>query len=209
MTDHYQNPRWPEPEAESSSVATEETIPLVPTQGFSADAWTPWTQTAEATLLDPLAEVPREGTPAERPGPPTATRQASLPPAAPAPVQRPPVTYEVYQAPTVPPPLPAPVFPPAPAFSQAPAFPPASAYRPEHPNAVATGVLGLLGLFTFGLTCPIAWVLGARGRAAMRREPGRWRPSGLMTLGLVLGVLGSLLWLLVVALLMLVVLRSF
>ncbi len=201
MTEPYQNPRWPTPEAEEPLAANDETIPLVPAEGFSATAWTPWTEPAEATLIDvPLDPAPRPAVSGE-PVPTAVNRPVEL------------------ATPTAPAFPPAPAAAPRPAYQQYPAVPyqpqlpqpwptPAPAYRPEHPNAAPTLALGLLGVFSFGLTSPFAWGLGARGRAAMRREPGRWRPSAMMTFGTVLGIIGSLLWLLVIGLIALIVLMS-
>ena len=62
----------------------------------------------------------------------------------------------------------------------------------EHPNAVPTLVLGVLG-FVFGVTWPIAWYLGAKGNAEIKREPQRYRSSGMMTVGMVLGIIGTVL----------------
>jgi hypothetical protein len=61
----------------------------------------------------------------------------------------------------------------------------------EHPNAVLSLVLGLIGLFFFQLLSPVAWYLAAKGRREMAAFPGRWRPSGSLTAGLVLGIIGT------------------
>lgn len=192
MTEPYQNPRWPTPEAEELAAANDETIPLVPPGGFSTAAWEPWTEPAEATLLDLPVSPTRQ--PAAT-GEPAATA-VSRPPELAPPVVPAATTYQQY-----------PVLPYQPQPPQ-PWPTPAPAYRPEHPNAAPTLALGLLGLFSFGLTCPFAWGLGARGRAAMRREPGRWRPSAMMTFGMVIGIIGSVLWLLVLGLIAMIVLMS-
>ncbi len=60
----------------------------------------------------------------------------------------------------------------------------------DHPNAVPALVLGVLG-FVFGVTFPIAWYLGAKGNAEVRREPHRYRSSPMMTVGMVLGIIGT------------------
>lgn len=66
---------------------------------------------------------------------------------------------------------------------------------PEHPNAVLSLVLGLVGLFVMPvLLSPIAWVLAARGRSQVAANPGRWATGGSMTAGLVLGILGTVMW---------------
>jgi hypothetical protein len=61
----------------------------------------------------------------------------------------------------------------------------------DHPNAVISLVLGILGLVVFPLLGPVAWYLAAKGRREMAAFPGRWRPSGSLTAGLVLGIIGT------------------
>lgn len=75
----------------------------------------------------------------------------------------------------------------------------------EHPNAGLVLVLALLGFVTFGLTCPFAWVIGSRARRQIRRDPGRWSPSAALTVGWVLGILGSLFWLALTAFVLMVI----
>lgn len=68
---------------------------------------------------------------------------------------------------------------------------------PEHPNAATSMVLGIVGLVTmffwFPFVSPVAWYLAAKGRREMAREPGRWRDSGKLTAGFILGIVGSVL----------------
>lgn len=61
----------------------------------------------------------------------------------------------------------------------------------EHPNAVVSLVLGIIGVFFFQLLGPVAWYLAAKGKRDMAAFPGRWRPSGSLTAGLVLGIIGT------------------
>lgn len=61
----------------------------------------------------------------------------------------------------------------------------------EHPNAIPALVLGIIGLVLFPLVAPVAWYLGAKGQREMRYDPGRWRPSGSLTAGKVLGIIGT------------------
>jgi len=61
----------------------------------------------------------------------------------------------------------------------------------EHPNSVLSMVLGIIGVFVFPLLGPVAWYLAARGRRELAAFPGRWRPSGMLTAGLVLGIIGT------------------
>lgn len=55
-------------------------------------------------------------------------------------------------------------------------------------------ILGIVGMFMC-ITAPIAWVVGARARSAAIRE-GR-DPGGSLTAGWILGIIGTILWLLV------------
>ncbi len=60
-----------------------------------------------------------------------------------------------------------------------------------HPNAVTSMVLGILGITVFSPLAPVAWYLAAKGRREMAADPYRWQPSGMLTAGLVLGVIGT------------------
>lgn len=62
----------------------------------------------------------------------------------------------------------------------------------DHPNAVISLILGILGLVFFQLLSPVAWFLAAKARREMAAQPGRWRPSGALTAGLVLGIIGTM-----------------
>lgn len=83
---------------------------------------------------------------------------------------------------------------PAQQYGYQPGYPP---QQPEHPYSVAALVLGIAGFFT-GITFPVAWILGAVGTSQMRREPGRWRPSPMLTAGKWIGIVGTVLGLLVI-----------
>jgi len=61
----------------------------------------------------------------------------------------------------------------------------------EHPNSVISMVLGIIGVFFFPLLGPVAWYLAAKGRRELAAFPGRWRPSGMLTAGFVLGIIGT------------------
>ena len=89
---------------------------------------------------------------------------------------------------------------PAQAYGYQPGYP---QQQPEHPYSVAALVLGIVGFFT-GITFPVAWILGAVGTAQMRREPGRWRPSPMLTAGKWIGIVGTLLGLLAILGMMLI-----
>lgn len=63
--------------------------------------------------------------------------------------------------------------------------------RPEHPDSTLVLILGVVSLFA-GITGPFAWYFGSRARGQMLREPQRWAPSTGLTVGWVLGIIGSL-----------------
>ena len=67
---------------------------------------------------------------------------------------------------------------------------------PEHPQATLALVLGIVGtaaLFVaFPFISPVAWYIAGRARREMRHNPGRYRPSGPLTAGYVLGIVGTL-----------------
>ena len=67
-----------------------------------------------------------------------------------------------------------------------------------HPNAAISMVLGILGITVFSPLAPIAWYLASKGRREMAAEPYRWQPSGMLTAGFVLGIIGTVLMALVV-----------
>lgn len=108
--------------------------------------------------------------------------------------------YQPYPAPTMP--------------AAAPlvaSYPPPQAYGyvqlPEHPSAIPSLVLGLVGLvLAIPFASPIAWYLAARGQRESQLQPGRWRTSGMLTVGLVLGIIGTVIWGLFVGLMVLVTL---
>ncbi len=80
---------------------------------------------------------------------------------------------------------------------------PGTFVQPEHPRSTLVMVLGILGFVTSGLTCPFAWAIGSSARREMRDYPGRWSQSSSLTLGWVLGIIGSVLWMLVIGMVVL------
>ena len=181
-----------EPTMDFGTSTPEHTAPLPP--AGSGAPMTPATP-APSTLAGPANTAPLPylapqpglayqqpvGRPYAQPQPPTYPGQPAYPQqqaSAPAPE---PAMYESYQ----------PYTPPAPVvYSYAPTITSA----PEHPSAVTSLVLGILGLFVLPILAPIAWVIGARGRREMRQYPGRWAPSGSLTAGWVMGIIGTLAW---------------
>ena len=74
---------------------------------------------------------------------------------------------------------------------------------PDHPSSTVVLVLGLIGMFLFPLTAPFAWVMGSKARAEMKAYPGRWGSSGTLTVGWVLGIITSVIWLLMIGVIVL------
>lgn len=68
----------------------------------------------------------------------------------------------------------------------------------EHPSATTSLVLGILGLVLFPPLAPVAWAMAARGRREAALQPGRYRTSGSLQAGYVLGVIGTVVLALVV-----------
>ena len=70
---------------------------------------------------------------------------------------------------------------------------------PDHPKATAALVVGLVsvaGMFFLVLpvlASPVAWVLGAQARRAIRRAPQQWGGESKATAGMVLGIIGTVL----------------
>lgn len=107
-----------------------------------------------------------------------------------------PVVQQYQQYPVAVPTPPAPVYAPPQPYGYAPPR--------EHPSSVPSLVLGLVGLLLWiPFASPIAWYLGARGRRDVANEPGRWRSSGMLTAGFVLGIIGTLIGVLFLGLIVL------
>ena len=78
---------------------------------------------------------------------------------------------------------------------------------PKAPHATLSMVLGILSvagglvLVVPALLGPVAWYLGASARRTVEREPTRWSGSGESSAGVVLGIIGTGLLMLVIAVL--------
>lgn len=75
-------------------------------------------------------------------------------------------------------------------------YPPMAVYspyamQPEHPNATTVLILGILALVLGGVTGPFAWVMGHKARRQIRENPGMYRDGGMLTVGWVLGIVGT------------------
>ena len=61
----------------------------------------------------------------------------------------------------------------------------------DHPNTIPALVLGIIGLVLFQPLAPLAWHLGAKGQREARLDPNRWRASGTLAAGKILGIIGT------------------
>jgi hypothetical protein len=187
-----------------------------PTTGYGQQR-TPW---SEPTTVDPFGGAGRPAPgPAPQPYPQPAPGGYTNPVLSPAPTSAPqglpwaePGAPQRFEQPAVQPgrgyepdgpaaSLPA-VFPGA---SSSLPYPQLLSYQqslPDHPYAVVTLVLGVLG-FVAGFTAPIAWILGATATGQVRRDPGRWRSGGMLKVGMVLGIIVTVGWALVIAMVVL------
>lgn len=80
--------------------------------------------------------------------------------------------------------------------------------REEHPRAMSALILGILGIALFAPLAPVAWVLAARARKEIRNSSGRYRESGTLTAGYVLGIIGTVLMALGAIVLMVILLLA-
>lgn len=62
---------------------------------------------------------------------------------------------------------------------------------PEHPSATTVLILGILSMVLGGITGPFAWVMGSKARREVRENPGTYREGGTLTVGWVLGIVGT------------------
>ncbi|GAB2759504.1 DUF4190 domain-containing protein [Nocardioides pakistanensis] len=93
---------------------------------------------------------------------------------------------------------------PSPYYGQ-PAYPP-YAYAPDHPKATTTLVLGILGLVVCGVVAPFAWVMGKRTLEEIDASNGRIGGRGAAQAGYVLGIVGTVILALGLALVLIYVL---
>lgn len=61
----------------------------------------------------------------------------------------------------------------------------------DHPNAMPSLVMGIIGLTFFSPLAPFAWYMAAKGQREARLDPGRWRTGGTIVAGKVLGIIGT------------------
>ena len=140
---------------------------------------------------EPVPEAPDDARPPEQAYAPPPT--AALPP-----YQQPPYQQQhqqpQYQQPQYPPPYQRPPTP-----DGRIAFQP-SGPTAEHPQAVLAFVLGLLSVLGLLITGPFGWYLGRRVVREIDRDPRQFSNRGLAMTGMVLGIIGTVFMVLVVAL---------
>lgn len=81
--------------------------------------------------------------------------------------------------------------PPGPPAGWAPA-------PPRHPQATTVLVLGILGVVACGVLAPIAWYMGSKAMAEIEGNPGAYSGDGEVRAGRILGIVGTVLFALVV-----------
>jgi cytochrome c biogenesis protein CcdA len=71
----------------------------------------------------------------------------------------------------------------------------------EHPLGTASLVLGVLGLVGVPVLAPVAWYLGSKGLAEVdgNVDGASYTNRGNLATGKILGIIGSILWLLAIA----------
>lgn len=91
-------------------------------------------------------------------------------------------------------------YPPNPGYP-AYGYPPAA---PDHPQTTTVMILGILGLVLCQVCAPFAWVMAGKARREIAAAPpGTYGPSTGVTVGYVLGIIGTVL--MIVAVLFLVI----
>jgi len=87
-----------------------------------------------------------------------------------------------------------------------PAPPPPGGWPlPKHPQATLALVLGIIGLVLCNILAPFAWYIGHKTVSEIDAEPGRYDGRGEAVAGKILGIIGTILCVLGLALLALIV----
>jgi ABC-type Fe3+ transport system permease subunit len=68
----------------------------------------------------------------------------------------------------------------------------------EHPQGTMVLVLGILSLVVCGLIGPFAWVTGNKAKKEIDANPGRYSNASFVTIGRILGIIATVLWLLII-----------
>jgi hypothetical protein len=61
----------------------------------------------------------------------------------------------------------------------------------EHPQGTMVLILGILGLVLCALCAPFAWSMGNKAKRDVDAAPGRYSNAQLITIGRILGIVGS------------------
>ena len=62
---------------------------------------------------------------------------------------------------------------------------------PDHPQATAVLILGIISLSACQLVGPVAWVMGSRAKKEIDAAPGRYGGRQQVVIGMVLGIVGT------------------
>ncbi|WP_191681916.1 DUF4190 domain-containing protein [Janibacter melonis] len=72
-------------------------------------------------------------------------------------------------------------------------FPQMAQMPPDHPQAVTILVLGIVGIMGVWVTSPIAWYLGNQALREIDASPGRYGHRDFVSIGRILGIVGTVL----------------
>lgn len=64
---------------------------------------------------------------------------------------------------------------------------------PQHPQTIVILVLGILSIVFCQLTGPFAWYMGSKAMKEIEASPGQYSGDGLVRLGQILGIVGTIL----------------
>ena len=78
----------------------------------------------------------------------------------------------------------------------------------DHPQGTTILILGILGLVVCGICAPFAWVMGNKAKKEIDANPGRYRNAGNVNIGRILGMIGTILILVGIALSVLIIVLS-
>ncbi|WP_220793378.1 DUF4190 domain-containing protein [Nocardioides stalactiti] len=67
---------------------------------------------------------------------------------------------------------------------------------PDHPKATTVLILGILGMAVCQILAPVAWVMGSRVKKEIEASGGRYAGSSQVTVGWILGIVGTVLMIL-------------
>jgi hypothetical protein len=65
-----------------------------------------------------------------------------------------------------------------------------------HPQGTTVLVLGILGVVLCGILAPVAWVMGSNALSEIDRNPSAYSNRGTVQAGMILGIVGTALWIL-------------